>query len=287
MFQTISPVDGRVYVERETASAEQIDAILALARAAQSEWKELPVARRAELCSRMVDAFVAQKDRIAEEITWQMGRPIRYTPLEVLRFEERARYMIRCCRPGARGCKGRAAGRLHAVHPPRSGGRGAGVGSLELPLFDGGELHRARSDGRKCRRAQAFAPELRCARNASPMRARPLVSRKAFSSFCTPRTTTWPTLSATSAWTLSRSQDRCPAAIPCSGRPVGASSRPGWNWAGRTRLTCGPMSISPHAIENLVDGANFNSGQSCCGVERIYVDSAILYRFRRRLRRSD
>lgn len=26
-----------------------------------------------------------------------------------------------------------------------------------------------------------------------------------------------------------------------------------------------------HAVENLVDGAFFNSGQSCCGIERIYV----------------
>jgi acyl-CoA reductase-like NAD-dependent aldehyde dehydrogenase len=31
----------------------------------------------------------------------------------------------------------------------------------------------------------------------------------------------------------------------------------------------------PHAIENLVDGSFFNSGQSCCGIERIYVDKAI------------
>jgi acyl-CoA reductase-like NAD-dependent aldehyde dehydrogenase len=30
-----------------------------------------------------------------------------------------------------------------------------------------------------------------------------------------------------------------------------------------------------HAIENLVDGAMFNSGQSCCGIERIYVDQSI------------
>ena len=30
-----------------------------------------------------------------------------------------------------------------------------------------------------------------------------------------------------------------------------------------------------HAIENLVDGAFFNSGQSCCGIERIYVDAAV------------
>jgi acyl-CoA reductase-like NAD-dependent aldehyde dehydrogenase len=30
-----------------------------------------------------------------------------------------------------------------------------------------------------------------------------------------------------------------------------------------------------HAVENLVDGAFFNSGQSCCGIERIYVHKSL------------
>jgi acyl-CoA reductase-like NAD-dependent aldehyde dehydrogenase len=30
-----------------------------------------------------------------------------------------------------------------------------------------------------------------------------------------------------------------------------------------------------HAIENLVDGAFYNSGQCCCGIERIYVDERV------------
>src|SRR5687767_9734530 len=34
-----------------------------------------------------------------------------------------------------------------------------------------------------------------------------------------------------------------------------------------------------HAIENLVDGAYFNSGQSCCGIQRIYVHERIYDRF--------
>ena len=34
-----------------------------------------------------------------------------------------------------------------------------------------------------------------------------------------------------------------------------------------------------HAIENLVDGSYFNSGQSCCGIERIYVDEKIYDQF--------
>ena len=34
-----------------------------------------------------------------------------------------------------------------------------------------------------------------------------------------------------------------------------------------------------HAVENLVDGSYFNSGQSCCGIERIYVDESIFDNF--------
>jgi acyl-CoA reductase-like NAD-dependent aldehyde dehydrogenase len=41
------------------------------------------------------------------------------------------------------------------------------------------------------------------------------------------------------------------------------------------------------AVENLVDGAFFNSGQCCCGIERIYVHEKPLRRLRRRLRRPD
>jgi acyl-CoA reductase-like NAD-dependent aldehyde dehydrogenase len=34
-----------------------------------------------------------------------------------------------------------------------------------------------------------------------------------------------------------------------------------------------------HAVENLVDGSYFNSGQSCCGIERIYVHAAVYDEF--------
>ena len=34
-----------------------------------------------------------------------------------------------------------------------------------------------------------------------------------------------------------------------------------------------------HAVENLVDGAFFNSGQSCCGIERIYVHKTLFKDF--------
>ena len=34
-----------------------------------------------------------------------------------------------------------------------------------------------------------------------------------------------------------------------------------------------------HAVENLVDGSYFNSGQCCCGIERIYVQADIYDKF--------
>src|SRR4051794_32193846 len=94
MIQTVTPVDGSIYVERPLATPEEIDRALSLARNAQCDWRALSVSERAAFCTRMVDAFVADKDRISTELTWQMGRPIRYSPNEVRGFEERARYMI-------------------------------------------------------------------------------------------------------------------------------------------------------------------------------------------------
>lgn len=92
--QTISPVDGSVYVEREQADPERVEATLARAASAQRAWRETSLTERARLCSAMVDAFVARRDELAEELTWQMGRPIAVAGGEIGGFEERARTMI-------------------------------------------------------------------------------------------------------------------------------------------------------------------------------------------------
>lgn len=93
-LKTVSPVDGSVYVERPYAAPEDIAQALTRAVRAGKVWRDVPVAERAEVCARAVDAVVAARDDIAGEITWQMGRPIRYSPAEVGGFEKRARHMI-------------------------------------------------------------------------------------------------------------------------------------------------------------------------------------------------
>ncbi len=91
---TISPVDGSPYVERLCATQEEINATIELAVTAQQAWKKTALDERKRLCSLAIDAFVAKKDDIAAEICWQMGRPIRSAAGEVSGMEERARTMI-------------------------------------------------------------------------------------------------------------------------------------------------------------------------------------------------
>ena len=93
-LKIISPVDGSVYAERPLADDRTVRATLERARAAQREWRSVPVAERCRIGTAFTDAMVADKDRVAELLAWQMGRPIRYGAGEVRGFEERARYMI-------------------------------------------------------------------------------------------------------------------------------------------------------------------------------------------------
>src|ERR1700681_1618434 len=93
-LKTISPIDGRIYVERTLETAAGIDRALDSAAHAQPAWASLPLASRCEILGRAVDAFVAKASDIAAEITWQMGRPIRHAPGEIRGFEERARHML-------------------------------------------------------------------------------------------------------------------------------------------------------------------------------------------------
>ncbi len=92
--QTISPVDGSIYVERELATPQQIESTLAKAVSAQQLWKRAPVAERVAVCKRMLNWLLERADQIGEELTWQIGRPIAYSPNEIRRgFQERVNYM--------------------------------------------------------------------------------------------------------------------------------------------------------------------------------------------------
>jgi acyl-CoA reductase-like NAD-dependent aldehyde dehydrogenase len=92
--RTISPIDGSVYVERHLATEREIEAALAKAVKSQSEWKRVPVSQRAAVCESMLDRLLERADQLGEELTRQIGRPIAYSPFEIKRgFQERVKYM--------------------------------------------------------------------------------------------------------------------------------------------------------------------------------------------------
>jgi acyl-CoA reductase-like NAD-dependent aldehyde dehydrogenase len=93
-IKIVSPIDGAVVAERNLATEGEVNSTLQLAVAAQVQWKAAAISERAKLCHKAIDYMVAKSDEIAREITLQMGRPIKYAAGEVSGMEERARYMI-------------------------------------------------------------------------------------------------------------------------------------------------------------------------------------------------
>ena len=94
VLHTISPVDGSIVVTKELATREDIQQTVEHANFAGENWRLTSLAERKYYCSKAIDNLLLHKEMIASELSWMMGRPIRYGHLELSGVEERARYMI-------------------------------------------------------------------------------------------------------------------------------------------------------------------------------------------------
>jgi acyl-CoA reductase-like NAD-dependent aldehyde dehydrogenase len=92
-IDVISPVDGAVYVSIDMATPGQIARTLDQAQEAASTWRTTTVAERVDAVEAFVLALEKRKDEIAASLTMSMGRPSRYAAFEVSGTAERARYM--------------------------------------------------------------------------------------------------------------------------------------------------------------------------------------------------
>lgn len=77
-IQLISPVDGSVYAERMPLTREAAVAVAARAKAAQKAWAARALADRIALVKAAVAHLNAMTPRVVEELAWQMGRPTRF-----------------------------------------------------------------------------------------------------------------------------------------------------------------------------------------------------------------
>ena len=93
MIKTITPIDNTIYVEREYNS-KIIEETISNSVIAQNEWGSLKVEERVDLLKKFVADFLSKEKQIIEEITRQMGRPISQALNELKGFKERADYML-------------------------------------------------------------------------------------------------------------------------------------------------------------------------------------------------
>jgi len=269
-LKTISPVDGRIYVERPLETPAGIDRALDSARGAQVAWAALPLARRCEILTKAVAAFVAKTDDIAAEISWQMGRPIRYTPGEVRGFEERAGYMLNAA-PEA----------LAVIRPGEKTGFMRQIKRVPLGVI----VVVAPWNYPYLTAVNAVMPAL-IAGNAVILKhshQTPLCAERFLEAFVSAGVPegVFQYLHLSHADTAGLMSDPRVASVcftgsVSGGRAVVAATAAGFATAGLELGGKDPAYVRAdadlaHAIETLTDGAFFNSGQSCCGIKRIYV----------------
>ena len=277
-LETISPINGAVIVRRTYAGAAQTRNVLAGASAAQQAWRRTPLAERAALVSRGVDAFVARKADIAQELTHQMGRPLRYTPGEVGGFEARARHMI-----------GIAEAALHDVVPAPLPGFTRFVRRDPLGVV----LVIAPWNYPLLTAVNAVVPAL-MAGNAVILKhsaQTPLAAERIVEAF------TQGGLPAGLLQFIHTDHDGTHALIKApevngvcfTGSVAGGAAveraaagrfiHVGLELGGNDPAYVRSDAMLDHAVETLVDGAFFNSGQSCCGIQRIYVQRSVYAKF--------
>lgn len=89
----ISPIDGAEFARRATASATEIDAAVSDAKRAQAEWAAVPLASRVEKMDAFLTALLGLNQQIIPELAQQMGRPVRYGG-EMRGVEERVKHCV-------------------------------------------------------------------------------------------------------------------------------------------------------------------------------------------------
>lgn len=91
-IQCVSPIDGTVYAERDVSTEDASFAAVTRAKTAGKAWASRPVSERASLVMAGVAGLGEMSDEIVPELAHMMGRPVRYGG-EFGGVNERASYM--------------------------------------------------------------------------------------------------------------------------------------------------------------------------------------------------
>lgn len=269
-LRTISPIDGSVYVERATADDAAVDAALDRAVAAQRAWRSVPVAERQAILRRSVDYFAANRQAVVEELAWQMGRPVAQGGGEIGGLTERTLHMIDIA-PAAladhqpmpkdgftRFVRREPVGVVAIIAPWNYPYLTAVNGVVPALMAGNAVILKHSHQTPLC--AERFAAAFEAAGLPAGVFQALHLTHDASEKLISDRRVGFVNFTGSVA----------------GGHAVqGAASRrfiaTGLELGGKDPAYVRADARLDHAVENLVDGAFFNSGQSCCGIERIYV----------------
>ncbi|GAB5436306.1 aldehyde dehydrogenase family protein [Falsiruegeria mediterranea] len=271
--QCISPIDGSVYLERPLASPSEALAAAARAKAAQREWAARPLAERIALVQAAVAEVGKTTDRMAVELAHQMGRPVRYGG-EFGGFNERASHMAKIAESALapivvedsdaflRKIEREAHGVVLVVAPWNYPYMTA-INTVAPALIAGNTVllkHAAQTLQVGERMAEAFLAAG--------------VPQDVFQNLFLNHDTTAELISGrhvnfvnfTGSVRGGQAMERAAA-----GTFTPVSTELGGKDPGYVRADADLDA----AVDTLIDGAMFNSGQCCCGIERIYVHESL------------
>jgi len=274
----ISPVDGKAFATVSISNEPQANSLLHAAKKAQSSWVKTPLNERLNYIRAFLSAFVLDKERIAEELTWQMGRPIAYAPKEVERLVERAQAMIDVAERGLSPLTLHDAGSTFRevrrvphgvclVVAPWNYPYLTAVNTI-VPALIAGNAVILKPAAQTALTGDRFAAAFATAGLPAGVFSSALLSHE-----------------TVAGWVASRSVDFVSFTGSVRGgteieRSAAGSFLPiSLELGGKDPAYVREDADLEFAVNELVDGSFFNSGQSCCGVERIYVDRKIYSAF--------
>jgi len=269
VLRTVSPVDGRIVVERPLADRAAVEAAVRRARAALPAWRARAVEERVALLHRAIDHLVANREDIAREITIQMGRPIAHSPGELRGLEERARCMLALApealgevrvpeKPGFTRFMRREPLGLVLVVAPWNYPYLTAVNAI-VPALAAGNVVILKHSHQTPLCAERFQEAMDVAGLPEGVFQHLHMDH-----------------AATAALLAEGKVDHAVFTGSVAGghamqRAAGASfCGLALELGGKDPAYVRADADLTHAVENLVDGACFNAGQSCCAIERIY-----------------
>jgi acyl-CoA reductase-like NAD-dependent aldehyde dehydrogenase len=276
--RTFSPIDGSLLVERGLLDRAGLHAVALRAKEAQTRWRNVPLLERVALARAFVERFSTKKDEVSAELTRQIGRPIQQTPGEVRGLVERATYMADIAPQALADLDvGDKAGFTRFIRreplgvvlvlAPWNYPYLTAVNSIIPALIAGNAVILKHSDQTPL-----------CAERFFDAMSEAGVPRDVFQIVHADH-------GAIGSLIMSGAIDF----VAFTGSVVGgdavqraAAERRvgiGLELGGKDPAYVRADADFGAAVENLVDGAYFNSGQSCCGIERIYVAEPLYERF--------